>query len=147
MIFWISFVLPKLPGNIILCAVDVIGLYPNNPHKENLSALRKRLDNRMERYITNYTLCYLAEIVFKKTRFLKFSKKNHSSKNEGLESEQTSYLHIVFCLSKNWKKKFFEKQNLNDIHCGVILMICFFWEHGEEKLNSLIIASVNWTKL
>ena len=37
--------LPKLPDNIILCTVDVVGLYPNIPHEEGLSALRKRLDN------------------------------------------------------------------------------------------------------
>ena len=33
--------LPKLPDNIILGMVDVIGLYPNIPHEEGLSALRK----------------------------------------------------------------------------------------------------------
>ena len=37
--------LPKLPGNIILCTVDVVGLYPNIPHEEGLSALTKRLHN------------------------------------------------------------------------------------------------------
>ena len=41
--------LPKLPDNIILCTVDVVGLYPNIPHEEGLSALRKRLDNQMEK--------------------------------------------------------------------------------------------------
>ena len=40
--------LPKLPSDIILCTVDVVGLYPNIPHEEGLSALRKRLDNRKE---------------------------------------------------------------------------------------------------
>ena len=40
--------LPKLLDNIILCMVDVVGLYPNIPHKEGLSALRKQLDNRVE---------------------------------------------------------------------------------------------------
>ena len=37
--------LPKLPSNIILCIVGVVGLYPNIQHEEGLSALRKRLDN------------------------------------------------------------------------------------------------------
>ena len=32
--------LPKLP-DIILCTIDATGLYPNIPHKEGLSALRK----------------------------------------------------------------------------------------------------------
>ena len=40
--------LPNLPDNIILCIVDVVGLYPNIPHDEGLSALRKRLDLRQE---------------------------------------------------------------------------------------------------
>ena len=48
--------LPKLPENIILCTVDVVGLYPNIPHEEGLSALRKQLDNRMEKYISSDTL-------------------------------------------------------------------------------------------
>ena len=33
--------LPKLPDGIILCTMDVVGLYPNIPHEEGLSALRK----------------------------------------------------------------------------------------------------------
>ena len=43
--------LPKLPDNIILCTVDYVGLYPNVPHNKGLPALRKRLDNRMEKYL------------------------------------------------------------------------------------------------
>ena len=55
--------------------VDVVGLYPNIPHKEGLSALRKRLDNRMEKYISSDTLCDLAEVVLKNNIF-KFGKKH-----------------------------------------------------------------------
>ena len=33
--------IPKLPDNTILCTVDAAGLYPNIPHEEGLSALRK----------------------------------------------------------------------------------------------------------
>ena len=51
--------LPKL-SDIILCTVDVVGLCPNITHEEGLSALRKRLDNRMEKYISSDTLCDLA---------------------------------------------------------------------------------------
>ena len=54
--------LPKLP-DIILCTVDVVGLYPNIPHEEGLSALRKRLDNQMEKYISSDTLCDLAKVL------------------------------------------------------------------------------------
>ena len=34
--------LPKLPDDIILCTMDVVELYPNIPHEECLSALRKK---------------------------------------------------------------------------------------------------------
>ena len=36
--------LPKLPNAIILCTMDVVGLYSNMPHEERLSTLRKRLE-------------------------------------------------------------------------------------------------------
>ena len=55
--------LPKLPGNIILCTVDLVDLYPNILHEEGLSSLMKRLDNQMEKYISSDTLCDLAEVL------------------------------------------------------------------------------------
>ena len=61
--------LPKLPDNIILCTVDVVGLYPNIPHEESLSALRKWLDKTVQKYISNNTLCDLAEVVLKEQYF------------------------------------------------------------------------------
>ena len=36
--------IPTLPDGIILCTMDVVGLYPNILHDENWSALRKRLE-------------------------------------------------------------------------------------------------------
>ena len=36
--------LTNLPGNSLLCTMDVVGLYPNIPHDKGLSALRKRLN-------------------------------------------------------------------------------------------------------
>ena len=40
-------------------------LYPNIPHEEGLSAIRKWLDNRMEKCISSDTLCDLTEVVLK----------------------------------------------------------------------------------
>ena len=61
--------LPNLPDDIILCTVDVVGLYPNIPHEEGLSALRKRLDLRQEKDVTTSTLVELAEVVLKNNIF------------------------------------------------------------------------------
>ena len=38
--------LGSLPGNAILCTIDVVGLYPNIPHEEGLASIRKHLNNR-----------------------------------------------------------------------------------------------------
>ena len=61
--------LPNLPYDIILCTVDVVGLYPNIPHEEGLSALRKRLDLRQKKDVTTSTLAELAEVVLKDNIF------------------------------------------------------------------------------
>ena len=62
--------LPKLADNIILCTVDVVGLYPNIPREEGLSALRKRLDNGMKKHISSDTLCDLEEETLRKVEFI-----------------------------------------------------------------------------
>ena len=74
MTFWISFDLyQNYLVIIILCSVDVVGLYRTSclviPHKEDLSALRRRLDNLMEKYIWGDTLSDLAEVVLKNNIF------------------------------------------------------------------------------
>ena len=61
--------LPNLPDDIILCTIDVVGLYPNISHDKGLSALRKRLDLRKEKYVTTSTLVELAEFVLKNNIF------------------------------------------------------------------------------
>ena len=66
--------LPKLPDGIILCTMDVVGLYPNIPHEEGLSALRKRLETRKEKYVSTDTIIDLAEVVFRNNIFT-FEKK------------------------------------------------------------------------
>ena len=66
--------LPKLPDNILLCTVDVLGFYPVVPHKENQSAVRNWLDDRMEKYTSGDMLYDLAEVV-RKNNIFKFVKK------------------------------------------------------------------------
>ena len=51
------------------------GLYPNIPYEKRLSALMKRLDMRMEKYIPSDILCDLAEVVLKNNS-LKLVKKH-----------------------------------------------------------------------
>ena len=83
--------LPKLPGNIISCMVDIVGLYPNILHEEGLCALRKWLDNQMEKSISNNMICELAEVVFKDSIF-KYGKKVSKQKTDCTEQN----LHQIF---------------------------------------------------
>ena len=58
--------LTKLPDNSHFCTMDVVGLYPNIPHDEGLSAVRKRAD---EEDVSTGTLDELAELVLKNNIF------------------------------------------------------------------------------
>ena len=57
--------LPPLPDDIILCTIDVAGLYPNIPLDEGLIALRKSLESRKDKKISTGFLTDLAECVLK----------------------------------------------------------------------------------
>ena len=61
--------LAPLPDGLILCAVDVVGLYPNIPHEEGLIAIRKALDTRKDKTISTDSLIDLAEYVLKNNIF------------------------------------------------------------------------------
>ena len=64
----------NLPNDIVLCSVDVAGLYLNIPHDESPSALQKRLELRREKKVSTSTLVELAEVVLK-NYVLTFGKK------------------------------------------------------------------------
>ena len=66
--------LTNLPNDIILYSVDVVGLYPNIPHDEDLSAAQKRLELKREKKVGTSKLVELAEVVLKNNVFT-FGKK------------------------------------------------------------------------
>ena len=92
--------LPKLHDSIILCAVDVVGLYPNIPHDEGLSALRKRLDNRMEKYVSSDTFCDPAEVVLKNNIF-KFGKKTLKQKRGTAIGTKFAFPYSILFVAEN----------------------------------------------
>ena len=60
----------QLTEGAILCTVDFVGLYPNMPHEEGLTSLRKLLDANFNFIRTETeTLLKLAEIVLKNNIF------------------------------------------------------------------------------
>ena len=59
--------------------MDVVGLYPNIPHEESLSPLRKRFECRKEKYVSNDTVIDLEEVVLRNNIFT-FGKKTLKQK-------------------------------------------------------------------
>ena len=60
---------PSLTEGIILCTIDVVGLYPNIPHKDGLVAMRKALDAREDKTVSTDSFIELAECVLKNNIF------------------------------------------------------------------------------
>ena len=58
-----------MPEDIILCTIDVVGLYPNIPHEDGLLAMRKTLDAREGKTVSTDSLIELAERVLKNNIF------------------------------------------------------------------------------
>ena len=52
--------LPPFPDDIILCTIDVVGLYPNILHDEGLIVLRKSLESSEDKTISTDSLMDLA---------------------------------------------------------------------------------------
>ena len=61
--------LPPLPEDVILCTIDVVGLYPNIQHEGVLAAIKEALDKRDDKSISAETLMELAECVLKNNIF------------------------------------------------------------------------------
>lgn len=62
----------NVPKDALLCTVDVVGLYPNIPHKDGLEALRGALETRKYKTVSTESLLEL----FWKTTFLNIMRKH-----------------------------------------------------------------------
>ena len=57
--------LTKLPGNSLLCTMDVVSLHCDILHDKGLSALGKRLNERDKKDVSTDTLVELTELILK----------------------------------------------------------------------------------
>ena len=61
--------LKSIPVGSILCAIDVVGLYPNIPHNDGLDAIRDALETVEDKFILTDSIMELAECVIKNNIF------------------------------------------------------------------------------
>ena len=61
--------LPPLPNNLTLYTVDLVGIYPNIPHKDRLITIRRALNTRNDKTILRGSLITLEEYILKNNIF------------------------------------------------------------------------------
>ena len=129
--------LRDLPDEFILCTIDVVGLYPNIPHKEGLEAIRKALDKREDQTISTDSLILLAECVLKNSVFehnLRYFKQLHGTA-VGTKLAPPYVFLIMGYLEDKILNFLFEKLFFWWPYIDYIFMI---WQHREERLKEFL---------
>ena len=129
--------LTNLPGNSLLCTMDVVGLYPNIPHDKGLSALRKRLNERDKKDVSTDTLVELAELVLKNNIF-NFNKRTLKQKRSTAIGTKFAPVYSILFMAELEEKILEIVDNKPYIWWRYIDDIFFIWEHGEEKLRNFV---------
>ena len=129
--------LPPLPDDVILCTVDVVGLYPNIPHDEGLIAMRKALDLRKDKRISTESLIELAECVLKNNIFehnLSFYKQLRGT---AIGTKMAPPYAIIF-LGDLEERFFSDCDILRLVWWRYIDDIFMLWQHGGKDLKKFI---------
>ena len=129
--------LPKLPDDIILCTMDVVGLCPNIPHEVGLSALRKKLETRNEKYVSTDTIIDLAEVVLKNNIFT-FGKKTLKQKRGTAIGTKFAPPYSILFMTELKEEIIKESEYKPYLSWRYIDDIFFLWEYSENKLTSFI---------
>ena len=129
--------LPKLPDDIISCTMDVVGLYPNIPHEEGLSSLRKKLEIRKEKYFSTDTIIDLAEVVLKNNIFT-FGKKTLKQKRGTAIGTKFAPPYSILFMGELEKEIIKESKYKPYLWWRYIDHIFFLCERGENKLKSFV---------
>ena len=124
--------LPPLPDDLILCAIDVVGLYPNIPHEEGLIAIRKALDTRKDKTISTDFLIELAECFLKNNIFEHDKSVFKQLRGTAIGIKMAPPYAIIFMDS-------LEEDILSNSLLKPLVWWCYIddifivWEHGEEE--------------
>ena len=126
-------VIGTFPDGAILVTIDVVGLYPHIPHDEDLTAVRKALDNRCDSEILTNDIVDQVELVLKNYNF-EFDGKHYLHKRgtaigtRNAPSSANLFMHDLESKLLAWApvKPFIWLRYIDDIF--------MVWTEGEEKL-------------
>ena len=126
--------LPALPENALLCTIDVVGLYPNIPHNDGLTVLRKALDRRTDKSISTESLWELAECVLKNNVFEHDERFFKQMQGTAIGTKFAPSYAIPFM--SELEEIFLEGSLLKPtVWWRYIDDIFMIWEHGRENLD------------
>ena len=129
--------LPDMPEDVILCTIDVTGLYPNIPHEDGLEAIREALDTREDQTISTDTLVELAELVLKNNYF-EHNGNTYKQKRGTAIGTKFAPSYAIITMGK------FETKALRNAVLKPLFWwrfiddIIFAWVYGEEKLREFL---------
>ena len=126
-----------MTDNFILCTIDVVGLYPNIPHKEGLEARRKTLDKRENQTTLADSLILLAECVLRNNVFERNMRYFKQLQGTAIGTKFARLYAILFIgyLEGKILNSFDEKPLIWWRYIDDIFMI---WQHVEEKLKEFL---------
>ena len=131
--------LPPLPDDLILCTIDVVGLYPNIPHDEGQIAIRKALDSREDKTISTDSLMDLAECVLKNNIFEHNSRFFKQLRGTAIGTKMAPPYAIIYL-------GYLEENILRDSELKPLAWwryiddIFMLWQHGEKELKKFLDA-------
>ena len=129
--------LTDLPDDFLLCTVDVIGLYPNIPHKEGLAAVKKALETREDKSISTETLLELCELVLKNNIFEHNGRTFKQKRGTAIGTKLAPPYAILFMDSL--ETGFLESSQLKPlVWWRYIDDIFLIWQHGEDSLKEFL---------
>ena len=129
--------LPPLSDNVILCTVDVVGLYPNIPHTYGLDALKQALNNRENQNISTESLLELAKCVLENNIF-EHNENFYRQKQGTAMGTKMAPSYAILAMSK-FEEMFLEScQQKPQVWWRYIDDIFLLWEHGEESLKHFL---------
>ena len=128
--------LPVLPDNVILCTIDVVGLYPNIPHEEGLAAIKEALDKREDKSISTESILELAECVLKNV-FEHNEMFYKQLRGTAIGTKMAPPYAVVFM--GKLEEDFIKGQRLKPmVWWRYIDDIFMLWEHGEKELKAFL---------
>ena len=126
-----------MADGVILCTMDVVGLYPNIPYGEGLASLRRFLEARDSKQVSSNTLTELAELVLKNNIF-EFDEKTFKQKRGTAIGTKFAPPYAILFMADFEEKMLERLEKKPMIWWRYIDDIFFIWEHGEESLKVFI---------